>query len=118
MNMLNLAYLGDSVYEVYIRKYLVTKINKKNCELQKLSLNFVSARSQRKHFEYLENNNLLTDDELDIIRRGRNTKGGKCKSADIVTYRIATGFECLFGQLYLDNNIERIEELISLIIGE
>lgn len=117
MNILALAYLGDAVYEVYIRNYLIKKVVKLN-DIQKESLEYVSAKSQKRHLDKLIEKKILNEDELDIIRRGRNAKGGKSKSADIKSYRLATGFECLFGQLYLDKNIIRIEEIIKEIVGE
>jgi ribonuclease III family protein len=115
-NMIVLAYLGDSVYELEVRKRLLSmgKVN----EIQKESLKYVSATSQRRHLEHLITKEVLSKEELDIVRRGRNTKGGRGKSSDIVTYRIATGLECLFGQLYLNNNYDRINELMDLILED
>ena len=104
-NPLIYAYIGDSVYETYIRKYLISKNISKLKDLQHNSLEYVSAKSQRRIFEELENNNILTNEELDIAKWGRNAKGGKSKATDIVTYRIATGLECLIGYLYLENKI-------------
>ncbi len=116
--VLAVAYLGDAVYELKIRMYLLkTGITKPN-DLQKKSLDYVSARSQRKHLESLINKNLLTDEELDLVRKGRNAKGTKCKTTDIVTYRIATGLEYLFGILYIDDKSDRIDELIKYIVGD
>ena len=110
------AYIGDSVYETYVRKYLLSKKIMKMKDIQKESLNYVSANSQRRLFEDLENNNILNEDELEIAKWGRNAKGGKSKAADIITYRIATGFECLIGYLYLENKIERINEIMNFIL--
>ena len=110
------AYIGDSIYESYVRKYLIDKNINKVKDLQKESLNFVSAVSQRKILEDLENNNILNEEELEIIRWGRNAKGTKAKHADIITYRYATALECLIGYLYLNNNIERINEIMSFIL--
>lgn len=115
-NMITLAYLGDAVYELNIRKRLL-KLEKVNA-IQKESLKYVSASSQRKHLEYLVKKNLLTEEEIDIFKRGRNAHGGKSKSTDIVTYRIATGLECVFGYLFLNNQMDRIEELINIIMEE
>ncbi len=115
--VLNIAYLGDAVYELYIRNFLLTLNISNSGDLQKRSLNYVSAKSQRKHLENLINNNLLTEEELDLIRKGRNAKGTKCKSTDIVTYRIATGLEYLFGILYIRKDMGRIEQIISHIVG-
>ena len=113
-NPLVYAYIGDSVYETYVRKYLVSKDLSKMKDIQKESLNYVSAKSQRKVYEIIENK--LTDEEKEIFKWGRNAKGGKSKASDIVTYRIATGFECLIGYLYLNNKIERVDEIMSFIL--
>lgn len=115
-NPLIYAYIGDSVYETYIRKYLISKNISKLKDLQHNSLDYVSAKSQRRIFEELENNNILTNEELDIAKWGRNAKGGKSKATDIVTYRIATGLECLIGYLYLENKIERVDEIMNFIL--
>lgn len=115
-NALMYAYIGDSVYETYVRKYLLSKNLAKMKDIQKESINYVSANSQRTIFEELENNNIFTEEELEIAKWGRNAKGGKSKSSDIITYRIATGFECLIGYLYLENKIERINEIMNFIL--
>lgn len=115
--VLNVAYLGDAVYELHIRSFLLNLDIANSGDLQKRSLDYVSARSQRKHLENLINNNLLTEEELDLVRKGRNAKGTKCKSTDIITYRIATGLEYLFGILYIRKDMRRIEKIISHIVG-
>jgi len=114
--VLSVAYLGDAVYELQIRAYLISKGIYDNGELQKQSLSYVSAHSQRKIMESLINNNILTDEERELYIKGRNAKGGKSKASDIITYRMATGLEYLFGYLYLNNNYERIEELVKNIV--
>ena len=116
MNPITLAYLGDAVYELYIREYLINQNLVKVNDLQKASLKYVSATSQRKHLEDLISNNKLTEEEIEIFKRGRNAHGGKSKSTDIITYKIATGLECLIGQLYLDNNLSRINEIMEFIV--
>ncbi len=116
-NPLVMAYMGDTIYERYVREFLIKKGFSKIGELQKESLNYVSAKSQRMHLERLENKNFFTTEELDIIKWGRNAKGAKSKSADIVTYRIATGFEALIGKLYFDGNIKRIDEIMGAVLG-
>ena len=110
-----LAYLGDSVYELFVREYLINKGITKVKDLQKESLKFVSAKSQREILESLENSHFLTDPELDIIKWGRNAKGRISKTTDIITYRTSTGFECLIGYLYL-NNLERLKEVMAQIL--
>lgn len=118
MNILALAYLGDSVYELEIRNYLIhTGIQKVN-NLQSKSLNYVSAKNQCKYINYLLDNNYLTKEEIDIVKRGRNAKVfSHPKNTDIVTYKWATALECLFGYNYILNDNKRIKELIDLIIG-
>ncbi len=110
-----LAYLGDGVYELLVREHLINMGIAKVNELQTKSLDYVSAKSQRRILEELENNNLLTAEELEIIKWGRNAKGRISKTTDIVTYRNSTGFECLIGYLYL-NNKERLKEVIKEIL--
>ena len=118
-NSLTLAYLGDSIYEVYIRKYLIEKGIIKVNNLQHEAINYVSANSQRKILENLINNNILTEDELIVMNRARNHKGTwHTKSTDIITYKHATALEAIFGYLYLENNIKRIEEIINYIVKE
>lgn len=118
-NVLALAYLGDSIYEVYIRKFLLDQKIEKVKILQKEAINYVSAKSQCKYLQQLMSEEFFTSDELDIIYRARNHKGSRHpKNTDIVTYKYSTGFEALIGYLYLENNISRIEEIIKKIIGD
>lgn len=117
INIQSLAYLGDAVYELKVRNYLIgTGISKVN-KLQKEAMNFVTAKSQAKYINYLIENDLLTEEEIDYVKRGRNASTySHPKNTDIVTYKWATGFECLFGYLYLDNKKERIDELFNIIL--
>ncbi len=114
MNNLVLAYLGDAVYELYIRKYLIDSGICKVNELQTASLEFVSAKSQRRILEELINESFLTEDEITIVNRGRNASSHSSKTTDIITYKKSTGFECLIGYLY-NNNIERCNEILNHI---
>lgn len=115
-NVTMIAYLGDAVYELFVRKYLLT-LNLGKIELiQKKSLNYVSAKSQRHHLERLMNNNFLNDQEIEYIKKGRNTKAGKSKSTDIITYRHATGLEYLIGILYYQNEMERLNQIMMFIL--
>lgn len=117
INILSLAYLGDSVYELKVRDYLIsTGISKVN-KLQKEAMNFVTAKKQCEFINYFIENNILTETEIDYVKRGRNASTySHPKNTDIVTYKWATGFECLFGYLYLNNNKERIDELFNIIL--
>ena len=117
VNSLALAYLGDSVYELLIREYFIKQgINKVN-NLQSKVTNYVSAKAQAKFINYLIENNILTNEEIDVVKRGRNAKVfSHPKNTDILTYKWATALECLFGYLYIKDEKERIEELIRIIL--
>lgn len=118
INVITLAYLGDAVYEVYVRNYLIKKGIAKVEELQKEAINLVSAKSQSRILDYLIDNNILNEEEIDIVKRGRNYKrDSHPKNTDIVTYKMATGFESLIGYLYLENYIDRLNEIIDIIFG-
>lgn len=112
------AYMGDTIYEMYVREHLIKTGLTKVGDLQKGSLEYVSANSQRRHLEKLLNDNFLTEEELDIVRWGRNAKGTKSKSTDIITYRLATGLEALIGKLHFENKDDRIKEIMKYILGE
>ena len=117
-NMLVLAYLGDSIYEVYIRKYLVDKGIAKVKELQSESIKYVSAKGQANYLKEMIDNNFFNEEELNIIICARNHKSNhKPKNCDIITYKNATGFEALIGYLYLEGKITRIEEIVNYILG-
>ena len=119
MNVITLAYLGDSVYEVYIREYLISKGIVYVVDLQKESIKYVSAKSQAKILDYLVNNNYLSEEEVNIVKRGRNYKrDSHPKNTDIITYKKSTGFECLVGYLYLSKNINRLDEIMNIIKEE
>ena len=115
MENLVLAYLGDAVFELYVREFLINKGISKVNELQTKSLDYVSAKSQRQILERLLDNNFLTDQEIEIVNRGRNASSHKSKTTDIITYHKATGLECLIGFLY-KNNKERLNEVMEEIL--
>ena len=116
-NVLALAYIGDAVYSLYIRKFLIDKGVCKVDKLQKDSVNYVSAKAQAKFIEDMIDKNFLTDDELDIFYRARNHKGTRHpKNTDIITYKYSTGFEAVIGYLYMNDNISRLEEFIKFIL--
>ena len=119
INSLVLAYLGDTIYEDYIREYLIKKGIRNVNELQQESIKYVSAKAQAKYLKDLINNNFFQDEELEIIKRARNHKNNSHpKNCDIVTYKYATGFEALIGYLKLENKKERINEIIKEILKE
>ena len=119
MNVLTLAYIGDSIYEIYIRKYLVNKGIVKVHDLQQNAVKFVSARSQSKFLNDMIEKDFFSEEEISLIKRARNNKGkANPKNTDILTYKHATALESLIGFLYLSNNQSRIDEIMSFIIGE
>lgn len=117
MNNLVMAYLGDSVYELYIREYLIGKGINKVKDLQKEATKYVSAVNQRIILERLITENILTEDEIEIVKRGRNMHSHSKKNTDIITYKKATGFECLIGYLYL-NDKDRLNKIIEEVLNE
>ena len=115
INIQTLALLGDAVFTLYIRKKLIELgITNPNL-IQKKSVEYVSAKSQANLLEMLINNKLLTADEIDIVKRGRNNKReNHPKNTDIIIYKISTGFEALLGTLYLEDK-DRLFEILSYI---
>lgn len=120
VNLLNpvvLAYVGDAVFEVYIRQRLVAGRARKPHELHRSATRYVSAAAQAKLLQRWHP--LLTEEEADIVRRGRNTKSGQPpRNADPADYRQATALECLIGYLYYLGEKERLEQLIGLAFEE
>lgn len=116
-NVLTLAYMGDSVYEIYIRHFLIDKQIVKVKELQKEAVKYVSASAQEKFLKMMIEASFLTDEEILIVNRARNHKvGHKPKNASIITYKNATGLEALIGFLYFEGNKERIIEIMEFIV--
>lgn len=114
LSPLNLAFIGDCVYEMLVRESLVCDANRPVNDLHRESVKYVSAKAQTAAFEIIKDK--LTDEELTVFKRGRNAKVGHSpKSASEGEYHCATGIEALFGYLYLTEQIERIKELFSVI---
>lgn len=117
INVLVLAYLGDTIYEDYIRRYLINKGIGNVNDLQKESLKYVTASSQSKYLEKMIDDNFFSNEETDIIKRARNnTNKSHPKNTDVITYKKATGLEALIGYLDLSNNKERIDEIMNYIL--
>ena len=109
---LTLAYIGDCVFELVVRTVVIHHSKKAVNDLHKKAIKFVKAESQALMIQGLLDDELLTDDEITIYKRGRNTKSHtSAKNASIAAYRKATGFEALIGYLYVTNQMERILEL-------
>lgn len=119
INVLVLAYLGDTIYENYVRKYLIGKGIGNVNDLQKESINYVSAKSQAKFLQDMLDNKFLSDEEIIVVKRARNYKTtSHPKNCDIVTYKYATGLESLIGYLDLEGKKDRIDEIMNFILGE
>ena len=109
---LTLAYIGDGIYDLVIRSVVVGKGNTRARELHKRTSQIVKAHTQAEMMEVLLP--LLTEEEADIYRRGRNAKSPTmAKNATMSDYRKATGFEALMGWLYLQDEFERLVELVK-----
>ena len=118
INVLVLAYLGDTIYEYYVRKYLINKYSNVN-DLQSNSIKYVSARGQKEFVLKLIHEGFFNEEEMDVIKRARNnTSSSHPKNCDIVTYKYATGLEALIGYLELVNKKDRIDEIMNKILGD
>ncbi len=116
INVIALAYLGDAIYEVYIRESLIRLGIVRVEELQKKAVFYVSAKGQASILKRLLDENKLTSEEIDVVKRGRNYKrSSHPKHTDILTYKLSTGFETLIGYLYLSKNEERLAEIFDYI---
>lgn len=106
------AYIGDAVYELYIRTMLAKDGNIPVSKLHKAAIHFVKAKAQSDTIHFLEP--YLTEEEIKIYKRGRNAKSPtSAKNADIIDYRHATGFEALIGYLYLKKDFKRLDEILK-----
>ena len=116
INPLTLAFVGDGVYEMLAREEVVfrhTSLSAKKLHI--LTVELVRATAQCRGFEAIKDE--LTEEEMNIFKRGRNANGVKPpKHADPVEYRRATGLEALFGYLFLQGKMERLEDLFELIM--
>lgn len=109
------AYVGDSVYELFVRTKLTNKSNAKPHKLHIESIKYVKAKAQADILKRIQDN--LTEDEKDIVRRGRNTENHHvAKNANVADYSQSTGFEALIGYLYLTKQDERLEEILNMCI--
>lgn len=116
LNGLSLAYVGDSIYELIIRKYILSLGYRKVNDLHKRVVKYTSGAKQAEFIHYFLEKNILTEDEINIFKRGRNSHVNTSrKNLNIQDYLDATGFEALIGYLHLTNNNERLETLMNII---
>ena len=118
MQALALAYIGDSIYDIMSREYVMKNHLGKINDLHRTVSTLVSARAQASFMKDILENNILTVIEESIYIRGKNQKNNsKAKNASIMEYKLATGLEAVFGYLYLEKNFERLEEMFNYIIN-
>jgi len=113
LSPLTWAYVGDCVYELYIRSNLVNTTNLKPHSLHNETIKYVKAKSQAELLSKIYDN--LTDEEKDIVRRGRNTQNYHIpKNSNVQEYMHATAFEALIGYLYLSKKFKRLKEILEM----
>lgn len=116
LNALALAYMGDAILDTYVRYYLLANGKTRPNKLHNEATRYVSAKAQAKFVSYLLDKKFLTEQEMAVFMRGRNAKSSTIpKNTDHNTYRYSTAFESVIGYLYLDNQYERISEIIGLM---
>ncbi|HFI0272537.1 Mini-ribonuclease 3 [Streptococcus sp. ZY1909104] len=119
INGIALAFEGDAVYSMYVRRHLIFKGLTKPNQLHGQANKYVSAKAQASLIAAMLEAQLLTEKEEEIYKRGRNANSHtKAKNADIVTYRMSTGFEAVLGFLHMTDQIQRLEELIAWCIAQ
>ena len=117
MSSLALAFIGDSVHTLYVREHIVKNDVLKVNDYHKLSAHYCKAETQSKVLDLILPN--LSEQEKDIVRKARNTKiHHNAKNASVKDYKQATSFEALIGYLYFTKRNERLEEILSLSMGE
>lgn len=117
LSSLALAYIGDAVWEVYVRNHVLEQGIRRPKDLHRASTKYVKAHAQATLASMLWDD--LTEEEQDVLRRGRNAKSGTVrKNADILDYRHSTGFEALIGYLYGQGNQTRLDELCKAALAK
>lgn len=107
-----LAFIGDAIYNVYIRTYLASISNEQTGKLHVKSIKYVSAKAQSKTIDLIYD--ILTEEEISVYKRGRNTNiPTVSKNVDVVTYKKATGFEALLGYLFVKKDNKRLEYIVT-----
>ncbi|QED45925.1 Mini-ribonuclease 3 [Cytobacillus dafuensis] len=113
LNSLALAYMGDAVFEIYVRRHLIQCGKVRPNQLHREATHYVSAKAQSAIIHQMLDSDWLTEEEIAVVKRGRNAKSGTVpKNTDVQTYRYGTAFESLIGYLYLSGNEERLEKII------
>lgn len=117
LSPLTWAYVGDSVYEMYVRTHLINTTKLKPHKLHIEAINYVKAKAQADILKRIHDN--LTEEEQDVVRRGRNAENHHLpKNADPADYMYSTAFEALIGYLYLTKRDDRLKEILEMCIKE
>lgn len=119
LNVLSLAYMGDAVWEQFVRSRVINKLPDANHAdyLHKEGVKFVNAKAQAKIIKALISGGVLSEEELALVKRARNHRTAtKAKNADAITYKWATAFEAFLGFLYLSKNTKRLNEIMKLSV--
>jgi len=117
MNAAMLAFVGDAYYGLKIREMLIRRGINKSKKFHQLAVFYVSAKAQAIILQQLIDDDFLTADELNVVRRGRNVNSGSVpKNTDVIIYRQSTAFEALIGFLYLSDHLSRLDEIITRCI--
>jgi ribonuclease-3 family protein len=114
LNSLALAYMGDAIFETYVRRHLLYSGKIRPNQLHRAGTTYVSAKAQCQILFQMMDDKRLDEEELAVVMRGRNAKSGTVpKNTDVQTYHYSTAFEALMGHLYLTGKKERLEELVA-----
>ncbi|MGA9290246.1 MAG: ribonuclease III domain-containing protein [Anaerobacillus sp.] len=114
LNSLALAYMGDSVIEINVRSRLLSLGHIRPNQLHRTATKYVSAKAQAAFLHQVLKQEILSEEEAGVVRRGRNAKSGTVpKNTSVSTYKYSTALEALFGYHYLQGNEERVEELLN-----
>jgi len=117
MNAAMLAFVGDSYYDLKIREMLIRRGINKSKNFHQLAVFYVSAKAQAKILKQLIEVDFLLEDELSVVRRGRNVNSGSVpKNTEVLVYRQSTAFEALIGYLYLCGKNDRLDAVIDYCI--
>lgn len=119
INGIALAFEGDAVYSLYVRRHLIFQGQTKPNQLHRLATHYVSAKAQAMLMTALLEGQLLTEKEEEIYKRGRNANTNtKAKNTDLMTYKMSTGFEAIMGYLHMTDQVARLEELVGWCIAK
>lgn len=117
INTLAIAYIGDSIWEIYVRTYVMSK--NKHAKVHKLHLEttkLVKAKAQATMVKSLKEHNIIDEDDWSIVLRGRNASSNPPKNADVQEYNYATGFETLIGYLYIKKDYAKLDEIAKFCL--